>query len=173
MASGASKISVAVEPPTAFIRITGRAAVENSRDFKALVLRLADGGIHHFVLDLRHCVLMDSTFSGILAGLVAPHFTDRATLATDHFTLVAPNERVTDLLDNLGVLPLVRRLDEDPCPNPQSVALDLERGDQTSREVAACCLEAHRILMALKPENVAKFRGVEQVLAAELDLVGK
>ena len=44
MARPSSSISVAVEPPAAWIRITGRAAVESSRDFKAAVQKLIAEG---------------------------------------------------------------------------------------------------------------------------------
>lgn len=165
-----SRISVAVEPPNAFIKITGRAAVEGSRDFKALVLQLAGKGITHFILDLRDCLLMDSTFSGVLAGLVVFSPTDDSSVGKIRFTLVQPNERVADLLDNLGVLSLVQRLDsvETPAPAAHTASQELQPGEHSKTELAECCLEAHRILMALKPENVAKFRAVEQVLATKL-----
>lgn len=170
MAGVASRITVAVESPKAFIKIRGRAAVESSRDFKSLVLQLRGEGIRHFVLDLRDCLLMDSTFSGVLAGLIAPPFADPNLLKPVRFTLVEPNERVADLLDNLGVLSLVGRLDthEKDEPSLHTATQDVQPGQHSKVEVAECCLEAHRILMALKPENIAKFRAVEQVLVAQL-----
>ena len=161
-------MTVAVEPPNAFVKITGRAAVEGARDFKALVLRLSDEGVRHFVLELGECPLMDSTFSGVLAGLAAPHFTNQAKLEAERFTLVNANERVVDLLDNLGVLPLITRLQGDQAPPQAATGTELEPAQISRTEIATCCLDAHRILMALKPENVAKFRSVEQVLAAQL-----
>ena len=165
-------MTVAVEPPNAFVKITGRAAVERARDFKALVLRLSQEGVHHFVVELGECPLMDSTFSGVLAGLAAPHFTDQTTLEAERFTLVNANERVTDLLDNLGVLPWIKRIQGDRVLPTSGTDIELELSPYSKHEVTAFCLEAHRILMALKPENVAKFRSVEQLLAAELSASG-
>jgi len=163
-------ISVAIEPPNAFVKIAGRAAVEGSRDFKALILQLRAKGIRHFILDLRDCFLMDSTFSGVLAGLVELPPPPGSSNGAIRFTLVQPNERVADLLDNLGVLALIERLDLEnaPMPGAQTVAHEIQRADHSKVEVAECCLEAHRILMALKPENAAKFRAVEQILSAQL-----
>lgn len=166
------KISIAVEPPKAFIRIVGRAAVESSRDFKELVLRLTGNGVDHFVLDLRACLLMDSTFSGVLAGLILPPATARSSTAppsvTPRFTLVQPNERVADLMDNLGVLSLVQRVEFSEVSPPGARVEELPVGQHSKEDVADCCLEAHQILMSLKPENVAKFRALEQVLIAQL-----
>ena len=170
MAALAAKITVAVDPPCAFVRIAGRAAVESSRDFKALVLQLAGQGVQRFILDLKDCLLMDSTFSGVLAGLVAPR-TPGATVPTGlRFAVVQPNERVLDLLDNLGVLPLVQRVESATAPPPGTPEQAMPTGTHSKSEVAECCLEAHRILMALKPENVAKFRSLEQVLTTQLGL---
>ncbi len=165
-----SSISVAVEPPEAWIRIAGRAAVESSRDFKAAVQKLTAEGTTHFILDLSECFLMDSTFSGVLAGLIGPADSTAAGQPVRRFTLVQPNERVADLLDNLGVLPLVDRVDRTPDPNarPKTAAVEVRPGEQTHQEVAECCLEAHRVLMALNPANAAKFRAVEQILVAQL-----
>lgn len=170
MAALAAKITVAVDPPCAFLRITGRAAVESSRDFKALVLQLAGRGVDRFILDLRDCLLMDSTFSGVLAGLVAPRTPDAARPTPLRFAVVQPNERIVDLLDNLGVLPLVQRVDAPTTPPPGTPEEVVPAGTHSKSEVAECCLEAHRILMALKPENVAKFRSLEQVLTTQLGL---
>ena len=161
-------MTVAVEPPNAFVKITGRAAVEGARDFKALVLRLTTEGVRHFVLELGECPLMDSTFSGVLAGLAVAPSTDRARFESKRFTVVNANERVTDLLDNLGVLPLIGRMESNQVLPRPGAAVELTLSHHSRTEVTACCLEAHRILMALKPENVAKFRSVEQVLAAQL-----
>lgn len=168
MAAVGSKISVAVDRPLAYVRITGRAAVESSRDFKKLIQQLASEGIHCFVLDLRDCLLMDSTFSGVLAGLISPRTLGDAPAPTLEFTCVQPNERVTDLLDNLGVLPLVRCVSAPPSPAPGTIDRELVAESHSKAEVAECCLEAHRILMALKPENIAKFRSLEQVLVKQI-----
>jgi len=37
-------------------------------DFKVLLAGLAQKGYGHFIIDLSECVLMDSTFLGVLAG---------------------------------------------------------------------------------------------------------
>jgi anti-anti-sigma regulatory factor len=167
MAAMVSKMTVAVDPPRAIVKITGRAAVEGARDFKALVLRLSGEGVHHFVLELGDCPLMDSTFSGVLAGLATTHFHGQSRQASDRFTVVNANERITDLLDNLGVLPLIEQVHVRMEAGPgEQISLTSDPGSH--QEVTACCLEAHRILMALKPENVAKFKAVEQVLVATL-----
>ncbi len=157
------QIEVWVNAPTAFVRISGRAAAEGSRDFKLLITRLRDRGITCYGLDLSRCLLMDSTFSGVLAALAVDPL---------KFSIHGANSRVLDLLDNLGVLPLVTVLDSLPLDaakvsegeGTESVSV----GGHSKDEMASCCLEAHRFLMALKPENAAKFKAVTEILEQQL-----
>ena len=163
----ASKMLALIEPPTAYIRLVGRAAVEGARDFKSLVQRLDREGIRQFCLDLGECKLMDSTFSGVLAALateLGPH----SEHGCARLTLVNPNERVRDLLDNLGVLPLVNVLTGDGHMQRPEDAQEVAPGGDSKEEVAVCCLEAHRFLMALNPQNQPKFRELTRVLEQQI-----
>ena len=159
-------IEVWVEPPTGFIRIGGRAAAEGARDFKLLIQRLQGEGISSFCLDLTGCLLMDSTFSGVLAGLSDP--VSPGSPSEKRFTLVGANARILDLLDNLGVLPMVQILEKPVEAAPGATASPVTIGGHSKEDLAACCLEAHRLLMALKPENAAKFRAVTEILEQQL-----
>jgi anti-anti-sigma regulatory factor len=161
------KILALIEPPTAIIKIVGRAAAESARDFQHLIRRLQADGMTRFVLDLSGCLLMDSTFSGVLAGLA----TEMGPTPGDdwqHFTIVGANARVLDLLDNLGVLPLVDVLEGGPSDKTLAECQEIALGQHSKAEMTACCLEAHRLLMKLKPENAAKFRTVTEILEQQL-----
>lgn len=155
------QIEVWVNSQTACVRIVGRAAAEGSRDFKLLITQLQGKGITCFGLDLSHCLLMDSTFSGVLAALA---------VAPLKFSIYGANARVLDLLDNLGVLPLVTVVDTLPVEVPlESIAREsIQVGGHSKDEMTTCCLEAHRFLMALKPENAAKFKAVTEILEQQL-----
>ena len=50
------------------VKIVGRANFTYGPDFKTLLTELVRKGCDHFIIDLSECVLMDSTFLGILAG---------------------------------------------------------------------------------------------------------
>jgi anti-anti-sigma regulatory factor len=156
------RLSFHVEPPTAYIRIVGRAAVEGARDFGGLVERLQGGGVSQICIDLSACLLMDSTFSGVLAGL-ATRTGALTSEGSSRFVLVQPNDRIRDMLDSLGVLPLVDVLDSS-APAALVEAKELTAIPRTKWELAECCLEAHRLLMALRPENEAKFRELTRAL---------
>ena len=168
MTPSSSKMLVLIEAPTAYVRCVGRAAVERARDFKTLVQRLDREGIRRFCLDLTECKLMDSTFSGVLAAL-ATELGAQARAGTDgpRFVLVNPNERIRDLLDNLGVLPLVAVLNSAEHSHPSGTGEELAADAASREETAQCCLDAHKFLMALDPRNVPKFRELTRVLEAE------
>jgi anti-anti-sigma regulatory factor len=164
MASTPGQTTVVVEGDTAYVAVTGRACAEGARDFKRFVEGRRAEGIGRVVLDLSRCILMDSTFSGVLAGLVTGDGTPRL-----RFVLVSPNDRVTDLLDNLGVLPLmgVVALSEGRGPSGAPEVLPASAPDRQGD--AECCLDAHRLLMTLRPENVVRFATLEKYLAAQVD----
>ena len=52
----------------ACVKIVGRANFTYGPDFKTLLAELVQKGYSRFIIDLSECVLMDSTFLGILAG---------------------------------------------------------------------------------------------------------
>lgn len=161
------QLSYFSEPPTGYIRIVGRAAVEGARDFKILVERLLADGAEQICLDLSACLLMDSTFSGVLAHLASCRSVSGRTQSNPTLVLFRPNERVKDLLDSLGVLPLVGVLPESPQIQTESEATLVPAGGSRT-DTAQCCLEAHRLLMALRPENVARFSELTRMLEQQL-----
>jgi anti-anti-sigma factor len=161
----AANLSVWVSDRDAWIRIGGRASFSNSVDFKTLIHSLAQNGCSHFILDLTECLLMDSTFLGVLAGLGLkyPHNGDNKPA----FELLNPNHRIEDLLENLGVVHLFRIVHgQSPSRAMQGVGHTAEQDD--GAEVTRTCLEAHETLMKVNPNNVPKFKDVTEYLAEDL-----
>lgn len=166
MPASANRLSVAVEGPTAFVRVQGRGCAEGAPCFKRAIEQFREQGVQEVVLDLSGCLLMDSTFAGVLASL---------TTGANHgsrpmpFTAVNAAPRVVDLLDNLGIKDRFRFVEGTETGRPGSAAEEVLPVEPASREEAArCCLDAHRVLMALNPANVAKFQTLERFLEAEL-----
>ena len=154
------KISLGVDGDTAYIRLVGRAAAESVLSFEAAVHRLQSTGVRRFVLDLSEILLMDSGFSGMISGLVRDSGLS--------FVLHRPPQRILDTFADHGVIELVTQLPPAEAAGIPEAGPAEELAPGTRAEVLRCCLEAHRTLMALKPENVAKFQMVEQYLAREL-----
>ena len=166
MAAPSPTLQVAVTDQAALVKISGRASFNCSVDFKTLVYELRDRGYHRFILDLTECLIMDSTFLGVLAGFglkLTERPGDQATV-----TLLNPNPRILDLLENLGVAHLFCALQGS---NPLSEKCREVRpgdGSPSKVETTRTCLEAHETLMNINPANVPKFKEVTKFMAEDL-----
>jgi anti-sigma B factor antagonist len=156
------------------VKVSGRANFSGSVDLKALVMGMWDRGYHHFVLDLSECLLMDSTFLGVLAGLGlklnnhnGTHQAANNTNGAHAIELLNPSPRISDLLENLGITHLFD-VTRGRLTTECLVALDHAPTQSDRREVQKTCLEAHQTLMDVNPANVPKFKDVAQFLAEDL-----
>ena len=85
----------------------------------------------------------------------------------EQIELLNPQDRVTDLLENLGVLDLVAVGYGD---NPFLDRLEnVGSVNANKSELAQASLEAHRILMDVNPENIPRFKDVAKFLEEDLD----
>lgn len=170
MNKSSASLLVSIVETTVYIRISGRANFVTSIDFKRLVHELSQRGFERFVLDLSECLIMDSTFLGVLAGIGLKM--SAANLAPDSPTSVAllnPNSRVSDLLENLGVSHLFQIIQSSPTPKEETFVHAVPTSTTPSNaDLARTCLEAHTTLMTLNPENAAKFKDVAEFLAEDL-----
>jgi anti-sigma B factor antagonist len=164
-----AKLLVWVAERLACIKIEGRANFSSSIDFKVLINELQQKGYGCYVIDLSECVLMDSTFLGVLAGFGLKMAQDPSGTNGQTIELFNPNARISELLDNLGVLHLFKVVNG-PLPLPQEMAAHVPAAAAapTPEELRRNCLEAHRILMNISPDNVPKFKEVAQFLAEDL-----
>ena len=89
----------------ACVKIIGRADFASSVDFKRLVDELLQKGYTYFVLDLSECVLMDSTFLGVLAGFGLKMAPPQASGDTSPIELYRPSARITEVLSARRRLP--------------------------------------------------------------------
>jgi hypothetical protein len=154
-------ISVGLDGSQAMVRLEGRAAAESAPAFEQLVGRLKDQGVRCVVLDLSGTLLMDSGFSGTLSRLVG------SGMAA--FAVYRAPRRILEGLEDHGVLEQVSLLETGPLPSLPLVTTEVPLEPASKPEILRCCLDAHRALMALKPENVAKFEAVERFLSREAE----
>jgi anti-anti-sigma factor len=151
----------------ACLKISGRANFTTSPDFKTLLNELVQKGYGHFIIDLSECVLMDSTFLGVLAGFGLK--LDYKGVSTERgIELLNANPRVAELLENLGALHLFKVVngalqlpDDVKVSTPESI-------HPTHEQITRTCLEAHQTLMKVNPENATRFKDVTQFLAEDL-----
>lgn len=163
-----TNLEVCVESSVVRIKISGRANVNASVDFKILINGLWEKKRTRFVLDLTDCLLMDSTFLGVLAGLGSKFNSARNGESNPTIELLNPNSRISDLLENLGVSQLFGTTTSlSPCTNPMA-AVPPNPVQADRKEISRTCLEAHQTLMDLNPANIPKFKDVTQFLAEDL-----
>ena len=167
-----ANLSVLVGKNFACIKITGRANFSSSPDFKTLLSELAQKGFGHFIIDLGECVLMDSTFLGVLAGF-GLKLNPKGAPAERGIELHNATPRVSELLENLGAVHLFK-LTSGPMQLPADVqSCTPESINPSHEQIARTSLEAHETLMAMNPENVARFKDVAQFLAEDLKSLEK
>jgi anti-sigma B factor antagonist len=159
---------VSIGERTALVQIAGRANFTSSVDFKSLLDQLLQRGYTCFTLDLTECVLMDSTFLGVLAGFGLKLNSPQTDKIERTIQLYNPNGRISELLENLGVLHLFK-VTEGPVVTPDGAPVNDVKSTNASREqVTRTCLEAHQTLMEINPGNVSRFKDVTAFLADDL-----
>ena len=165
-------LSVLVGKNFACIKIAGRANFASSPDFKTLLNELARKGYGHFIIDLSECVLMDSTFLGVLAGF-GMKLNPQGAPAERGIELHGATTRVSELLENLGAAHLFKLIaGELKLPADLKTCVP-ESINPSHEQIARTSLEAHQTLMAMNPENVARFKDVAQFLAEDLKSLEK
>jgi anti-anti-sigma regulatory factor len=169
MNTPSAKLQVMVGDRFACIKIIGRANFNSSIDFKNLVSELCQHDCKFFVLDLSECLLMDSTFLGTLAGLGLRMNPGEKDPASSPVELLNPSTRITELLENLGILYLFR-VTQGLAALPSCSEIGAHTlANPTREDTVHACLEAHRTLMEINPDNVSRFREVAQFLAEDLN----
>lgn len=151
---------------TVCVKIFGRANFASSVDLKRLVNESRARGARRFLVDLSACVLMDSTFLGVLASIGMQLSADNLPPEQRPIELLNPSPKVADLIDNLGVLHLFRVAQG--C-GPETLGFTaIQPADASKLELTRNCLEAHRVLMDLNPENAKKFKDVAKFFAEDV-----
>ena len=168
MSTPSAKLLVSVGEKCACVKISGQANFSSSIDFKVLVNELLQRGCTYFALDLTECALMDSTFLGVLAGIGLKLNASQGSEAGGTMELFNPNERIAELLENLGVLHLFKVMHGEVTLPEKTEAQTRTPANPSREEVTQACLEAHETLMNVSPQNAARFKDVTQFLAENL-----
>jgi anti-anti-sigma regulatory factor len=148
--------------------VEGKGSFLNSGNFKEFAREMVDRGYREFVIDLAHCVMMDSTFMGTLAG-VALRLKE---LGQGHLHVVHCGERSRELLSGLGLDQLLDVRENGAvapdCKQLKERAARGESPDKRKQEQARTMLEAHEALCQAVPENLTRFKDVLDYLKEDL-----
>ncbi len=141
----------------AWVRVAGRGSFQNSPGLKTFAEKMAAAGLREFVIDLKECELMDSTFMGTLAG-IGLRLGD-----TGHIRIIRANPRNRQVLANLGLDRILAIADTAPAPPPEAALRDAADVHPAGAE-RDTIIEAHENLAAAHPENAVRFKDVIEFL---------
>jgi len=152
----------------ACVKLEGKANLALSLSFHTLVEGLRRKGCRFFVLELSGCALMDSTFLGGLAQFGLSMAEGQAAGSRPAIQLLNPNERVIELLSNLGILEFFRCCQGIVEPPPDAEVTELTPSEASRLDLCRASLEAHRFLVSMNEGNAAKFKDVTRFLEEDL-----
>jgi len=150
-------VQVGVAGSTVWIKVDGRGTFQNSAGMKDFAAEMTRRGHTEFIVDLKNCELMDSTFMGTLAG-IALRLGDKGKVR-----IIRPNERNRGVLRNLGLDRIMQVETTDPG-QPGSPEWHDAEGEQPREAKKQAIIEAHENLMAANPENAVRFKDVLEYL---------
>src|SRR5262245_51112842 len=146
MSTPPAKMLVSVGEKCVCVKIAGRANFTSSIDFKTLLSELLQKQYTYFVLDLTDCVLMDSTFLGVLAGFGLRMHGPQPDRVERTLELFNPNVRIAELLENLGVLHLFKVVQGEVKLPEKTEPRDHNPASASREDITRTCLEAHNTL---------------------------
>lgn len=148
-----------------WVRVEGKGTFQNSAGLKQFCDEMINRGHREFVVDLRNCPVMDSTFMGTLAGIALR----LRRLGQGNLHVINLNERNSDLLANLGLDHLfaidMSSLDQEQPASEEALPA---RGNHSAS--TQTILDAHEALVEAAPENETKFKDVLEYLKQDLHL---
>lgn len=150
-------MQVGLSGRTAWVRVDGRGTFQNSTGLKEFAAEMTRRGHRDFVVDLKDCELMDSTFMGTLAGIALR----LGTGGTLH--IVRPNARCRQVMKNLGLDRIVSVENEAAAGEPAPPLQDAE-GNPPREAKRETIIEAHENLVAADPANEVRFKDVIEFL---------
>lgn len=167
--STTSSVLVGCIDRTVWVKVEGRGTFQNSAGLKEFVKQMIQRGFRDFVVDLRECEQMDSTFMGTLAG-VALRLRE---IGQGGLRVVNVNERNTGLLSSLGldqlfsVEPSGTGESEVPDESRLREAVPAKTGAEEQKKMV---LEAHEALVEAESANAVKFKDVLDYMRQELNV---
>jgi anti-anti-sigma factor len=158
-------ILVGTAARTVWVRVEGKGSFLNSTGLKEFAKEMVNRGFRDFVMDLKNCPVMDSTFMGTLA-FIALRLRE---MGQGQLRVVNINDRCRDMLANLGLDQLFTIEDRVLVPLAVQSGQQLLDGAASDKVAQAqTMLEAHEACVEANPENAAKFKDVLEYLKQDL-----
>lgn len=164
--SAKDSVSVGILDRTVCVKVEGRGTFQNSIGLKQVIKQMIQRGYRDFVVDLKDCDLMDSTFMGTLAGAALR----LRELGQGQLSVSNANPRSHDLLVGLGLDQLFHVSTKAVGASPDATAPVLPTQNGSDAASKRAVLEAHEALAAADASNAVKFHDVIEFLRQELGI---
>lgn len=152
-------VEVGLEGDRVLSRVVGVATHKHSLPFQEFALAMVSVGYRRFEIDLGQCLMLDSTFIGVLAGLAIKLAANGGTVA-----LLRSSPACEETIGSLGVLGLFSHRHEG-ASQLDVVSLRPLPLEPRSFEAWACMvLEAHELLSRASARNRGRLREVLEYL---------
>jgi anti-anti-sigma regulatory factor len=160
-------ISIACFDQDVWIRVTGRGNFLCSTALKQAVQERIDKGYYRYVIDLKECDQLDSTFMGTVTGIAQRLNQYQESL----FKVVNVSQSNQELMENLGldelfcIQPISMKYQLPPdlnssCFTESSFSLSPSEEKSKIHEVVVA---AHKSLIEANEDNAQKFKDVFEV----------
>ena len=144
-----------------YCRVVGVGNMNNCAAFQSYSQQMREEGYREFILDFSSCEGLDSTFLGILLGIVLG---DRSTRA--HVVVVNANQTIRRILGEVGIDRLLEVCSE-KVDLPE-IPLQRLQEQQRGRDRIAMILRAHEDLCEIDSANHKRFGAFLTALKKEL-----
>ncbi len=161
---------VAISGKTALVRVEGRGSFKISASLKQFGETVVQSRLVLMLVDMQHCIGMDSTFMGVLAGVAS-----KMKGYQGRIVMVNCTPRTRGLLATLGLDQLIHAFEVGQTPDAHAAVLNgrlsreqLDPGSCQDVETLQTMLAAHENLVDLVPENLPQFKDVLIFLREEV-----
>lgn len=151
---------VHVTPENAFVRVFQKASFLNCAPLRSFFEECIEVGRRNNVVDFQECSSMDSTFLGILVGLVMKL---RKLEDIGQLTLINLQGRNLETVQNLGIHKIADVNPDDVSSDDRDLA-DLENKEDRDSVGSETICQAHKTLMELNERNSKMFCDVVSFL---------
>ncbi len=152
------KVSVVADGSVAWLRLEERVTLEFGEVLKSAGMFLLENGAKSLKVEMSSCTFMDSTIMGVLTMIALEGYKREVQVEAINAT-----KESQELLVGLGVHKVIKFTTDDLTPTAWS-SPDIVV--QPSLETSVI-LDAHKTLMEVDSENVAKFAAVVKCLENE------
>ena len=157
MAITQASFKIAHAGASAIIKIEGRANCNSTDGFNQVIDQEIREGCRNFILDLSECIIMDTSFLGTSQDCIQVELFDAS-------------ERILELMEDLGALPLfqILKTDDEPSVSFKEVSLNTNCDKLTLLKNS---IQAHETLLQCitKLEKKASIESLIKMLKIELE----